>query len=116
MNTIIKGSGALTLLSPIPDDIAAGAYPYFITEMSPDGGFWLELAPYPEMYDETEIRRFLVNIKPYVKAGRIVCAASLMSDGQPVYHTVSWSFRFHDGHLFRDEYGTGSCARSSCID
>ena len=115
METIIKGTGVLTLTAPIPDVMLSRAYPYFTTKAAPDGGLWLELSPYPEVYDEAQIRLFLDDIKPYVKSGKIECTVLLVSGNEALYLPVKWSFRFSNGHIFRDEDGTGSCPRSACI-
>lgn len=115
MKTIISGSGTLVVRSEIPDEILAGAYPYFTAEFHFDGGLHLELSPYPEVYDEAKIRAFLASLLPYVESGFIGCAADLESDGLHVYSRICWAFHFRCGHLSREWIGTGSCSCSQVI-
>lgn len=115
MNISINGSGCLIPVSPVPDAILALAYPYFTVEDAPDGGLWLTLSPYSEVYDEDAIRQFLTSLLPYIGHGTISCTVVAQSGNTTVFPPNKWSFEFRNEMLFRCYEGTGSYSSSSCI-
>ena len=113
MNIIIKGSGCLVPACDtcdIPEEILAQAYPYFTVEDAPDGGLWLTLSPYLEVYDEDAVQAFLRNMTPYIASGKIECSLQIAPG-----HVVEWSYRFVGFDCYRS-HRSGSCTACSCIN
>jgi len=109
MKIEISGAGILVPVSPVPDDILAQAYPYFTVEYAPDGGLWLTLSPYPEVYDEEGVQSFLRNLIPYVARGHIDCMLEIAPG-----HVVKWSYKFVCADCYRS-HTVGSCTACSSI-
>lgn len=110
MNISIKGSGILVTACQVPDTILALGYPYFTAEEAPDGGLWLTLSPYLEVYDEDAIQTFLRNLIPYVISGEIKCSLQIAPG-----HEVDWSYKFIGPDCYRS-HRSGSCTTCSCIN
>ena len=118
MNITINGSGCLVLVSPVPDDILALSYPHFTVEEAPDGGLWLTLSPYLEVYDEEKIRSFLRALNPYIRSGRIDCGLRALSGTESVVPEIHWAYYFIGGTLSRNVYADakGPCLSAEYID
>ena len=112
MKIEISGAGALVPASPVPDAILALAYPYFTIEDAPDGGLWLTLSPYPEVYDEEGIRSFLRALNPYIRSGRIDCGLRALSGTDAVVPEIHWAYYFLGGSLSRNVYAD---AKGPCL-
>jgi hypothetical protein len=110
MSITIKGTGCLVPVSPVPDAILALAYPCFTVEEAPDGGLWLTLSPYPEVYDEDTVQAFLRNLIPYIARGHVDCMLEIAPG-----HVVKWSYRFVGPDCYRS-HSAGSCTACSCIN
>lgn len=110
MNITIKGSGSLIPASPVPDSILALAYPCFTVEDAPDGGLWLTLSPYTEVYDEDAVQTFLRNITPYISSGTIECTLEIAKD-----HVAKWMYMFTGSDCYRS-HQIGSCMSCHCIN
>lgn len=110
MSITIKGTGCLVPVAPVPDAILALAYPCFTVEEAPDGGLWLTLSPYLEVYDEDAVQAFLRNLIPYIGSGKIDCSLQIAPG-----HIVEWSYRFSGQDCFRS-HRSGSCTAITYIN
>ena len=115
MNITIESKSSGKVKDLIPDRILAKSYPCFTwAAIDQDLNLSLVLASDPVFYDEDDIRSFLLSIIPYVDTLRLDVYMNLKSANRFVINDPHWSFRIHDGMLFRDEH-VGSCVTSSCI-